>query len=306
MTSPRLVSMSERAVFNLVPEIALIESLPAHLQKRFAHALQLMHERLVENLSWEQIALQSAISPYHFHRQFSELFNETPGQYLGRLRLQVAVNLLLSDSAWSVMDIAQHCGYSSSQALGKALKRELGVTAKYIRQIGKEYTPQQTADFIAKLAHPGEQQALETTLANAMPIELVWYPKRGMKKLRQADADWDSVFATYGKKSERLMGATPILHTDKRWDQIETVIGDWQISDARHDFTVPEGYYLCADVYLVSDVGYSAALEALFSAAKQRELTIDRSSYLIEMVRDIELEATGGVVISFQLPIMLE
>ncbi|KLV05242.1 AraC family transcriptional regulator [Photobacterium aquae] len=294
----------EKTAFKLVPELALLDPLPEHLRKRFVNALQVMHEDLAEHKSWEQIANDSAISPYHFHRQFSELFNETPGHYLNRLRLQVAVNLLLSDGEWHVIDIAQYCGFSSSQALGKALKRELGLTAKQIRKMGHASTPRETGDFITKLAHPGVQQTIEDKLAGEMPTELIWYPQRGVKKIHLDDPDWDAVFNLYGKKSTRLLGATPIHHLDRQWQAIETCIGDWQVGKALYDFTIPEGNYLCAEVYLKSDIAYSAALDALFAIAKQQVLKIDQQGYLVEMVRDIEMTSTGGVVLSFQLPVV--
>lgn len=67
---------------------------------------------------------------------------------------------------------------------------------------------------------------------------------------------------------------------------------------------IPEGYYLCAEVYLISDVAYSAALEALFEIVHEQKLEIDGSAFLIEMVRDIELTLTGGATFSFQIPII--
>lgn len=298
-----VMSEQPKPAFKLVPEYALLEPLPDHMRKRFEHALTMMHQGLGEQKSWEKIAEESAISPYHFHRQFSELFNETPGQYLSRFRLQVAVNLLLNDEPWSVMDIAQYSGFSSSQALGKALKRELGVTAKQIRRMGYDSTPRETADFIAKLAHPGGQQSIETELAKSMPWEVVWYPKRGMKKIALEDPDWDAVIELYGQRSVRLLGATPINQLEQNWQEIETFIGDWQVDEALYDFTLPEGYYLCAEAYLISDVAYSAALETLFDVALGQELAVDEDAFLIEMVRDIEMSLTGGATFSFQLPI---
>jgi len=295
----------EKSIFNLVPEISLLEALPFHLRKRFTHALKLMHENLAEYKTWEQIAAESAISSYHFHRQFTELFNETPGQYLLRLRLQVAVNFLLNNEPLNVMDIALYCGFSSSQALGKALKRELDLTAKQIRKMGEHSTPSETINFIAKLAHPGPLDSLETELANAMPTEIVWYPQRGMKKLSLSNSDWDAVFEQYGKKSTRLLGATKINQLHKSWEQIDTLIGDWQKKKAFYDFVIPEGFYLCSDVYLNSDVAYCSALEALFNIVEQQNLEIEEQGFLLEIVRDIEITPTGGVTFAFQIPIRM-
>jgi len=304
LKGPSAMAENEKQPFLLVPEIALLEPLPEHLRKRFSHALYLMHKELDEHRTWEQIATASAISPYHFHRQFTELFNETPGQYLSRLRLQVSVSLLLNNDPWSVTEIAQYCGFSSSQALGKALKRELGVTAKKVRKMGCELTPRESAAFIRQLGHPGKDIPLENELAQSMPTELIWYPKRGMKKLSMVDPDWDSVMEIYGEKSVRLMGATPVNQLEQSWDQIDTYIGDWQVEEQKYDFILPEGYYLCSDVYLVSDAGYSAALEALFDIALKKNLEIDEDGFFVEMIRYIELTEVGGVTFSFQIPIV--
>ncbi|OED74914.1 AraC family transcriptional regulator [Vibrio splendidus ZS-139] len=290
--------------FKLVPEIALIESLPEHLQKRFTHALRLMHQDWAERRTWEDIATESAISPYHFHRQFTELFNETPGQYLSRVRLQVAVGLLLNDEPWSVIEIAQYCGFSSSQSLGKALKRELGVTAKHIRKLGSQATPKETADFIQQLAHPGLQSSIEKELVQSMPTELVWYPQRGMKKIKLDDPDWDTVFELYGQKSTHLMSTLPIKQMRNSWGDIDAEIGNWHVAKERYDRVIPEGYYLCCEVYLVSDVAYSTALEALFKAVEQQGLKLDVQGYLVEMIRQIDTDDVEGVTFSFQLPVL--
>lgn len=291
--------------YNLVPEMALIDTLPNHLQKRFKHALTLMHKDWSERRAWEEIATESAISPYHFHRQFTELFNETPGQYLCRVRLQMAVGLLINDEQWSVIDVAQYCGFSSSQSLAKALKRELGVTAKYIRAMGSRATPKETTEFIQQLAHPSCHSSMEQELAQSIPTELVWYPQRGIKRLKLASADWDTVFERYGKKSMQLMSLSPIKQVDKAWSEIEAEIGNWQVAKIQYDRIIPEGYYLCSDVYLASDVAYSMALDALFKAADTQGLKLDVEGDLVEMIRHIELSEVGGVTFSFQLPVLV-
>ncbi|MDD9174067.1 AraC family transcriptional regulator [Aliivibrio sp. S2TY2] len=300
-----LEAMSEPMynVFNLVPELALIDQLPPNLQKRFKQALNVMHKELAVQSTWQQVAEQSSISRYHFHRQFSELFNETPGQYLIRMRLRIALNLLLNDTPCSVMDIAHNCGFSSSQALGKALKRELGVTAKQVRKMSYESKPNETAALIAKVAHPGRENSLETELALFMPVELNYYPQRGVKKLLVDDPDWGTVLKIYGNKSRCFLGVTPVKQLNKCWQQIDTVIGNWQVDPTLYDFSIPEGKYLCAEVYLNSEAAYIAVIEALFLAAEKQQLIVDNGGFLIEVVRDFEVKPNGGLTLSIQLPV---
>lgn len=291
--------------YALVPEVALLEPLPRHHRKRFETALYMMHDSLTESLSWEQIAEKSAISPYHFHRQFSQLFGETPGQYLSRVRLQYAVFLLHINKETKVTDIAHQCGYSSSQAMAKVLKRELGMTAKSLREFFTTGTPCITSHLLEKLSHPGENGSIEKELAQSMPTELVWYPARGMKITPIPDFDWDVIFETHGKRSKQLLSATPISELDRSWNDISYTIGEWQVSDDQYDFFIPEGYYLCCEVYLVTDMAFITAIDSLFLQAEKQGYQIDDNGYLIEMVRDIELNLARGATFAFQIPIIV-
>ncbi|MEZ8824030.1 helix-turn-helix domain-containing protein [Vibrio amylolyticus] len=294
---------ASNAPYVIVPEFSLLETLPAHQRKRFETALQLMHETLADQLSWEQIAQKSAISASHFHRQFTELFNETPGQYLSRFRLQYAVSLLMSDNGTNITEIAHASGYSSSQAMAKALKRELGLTAKAIRKMSTSATPRETNELLNKLAHPAGDNSLENQLVQDLPCELIWYPERGMKKVEYADFDWDVIFDTLGENCTHLISATPIAELEKQWKDISYTIGDWQASTEEYDHYLAEGYYLCCTAYLVSDIAYGETIEKLFEYAKEQGHSVDLSGCLIEMVLDVELDIMGGVTFIFQIPI---
>ncbi|KZN34565.1 hypothetical protein N480_21305 [Pseudoalteromonas luteoviolacea S2607] len=304
-TTSLLMSEKKSKPYVMVPEYALLDPLPEHLQARFIKALTLMHQDLAAGLCWEQIATQSAISPFHFHRQFSELFHETPGQYLSRVRLQYAVHYIFAEDEFKITDIAHECGYSSSQALGKALKKTLGCTAKEIRALGVTGTPRQTAELMSKLAHPTASGSLENKLAKDLPCELVWYPQRGMKLLPNASEEWDTIFETFGEKSTRMMGMTPVNQLEKSWRDIETYMGDWQVCGSEYTKILAEGYYFCCDVYLVSDTAYIAALEQLFNVIESQGYQLDTHGHLVEIIRDIEMTDTGGVTFSFQVPVLV-
>ncbi|RVU35373.1 AraC family transcriptional regulator [Rheinheimera riviphila] len=301
--------------YRLVPEWALLQALPKHIHSRFSAALVLLHHELPEALSWRQIAIKCAISPYHFHRQFSELFHETPGRYLSRLRLQQAVSALLLDNHQSVTDIALHCGYSSSQALGKVLKRETGLSASDIRAMAQHATPAETALLLAKLAHPGaaplplaaiqKSLSLEQQLAQTMPTELRWYPKRGYRNLPDSSPDWDHLCRQHAEKTLRLVVCTPIRELNLPWNDIAAKVGDWQCDEVLHDHYIDAGYFLCCEVQVVSDSGYSAALEALFWQVEQHQFNINPARQLIEMVRQLPCDRDQGVVFSLQLPVLM-
>ncbi|MCG7534980.1 helix-turn-helix transcriptional regulator [Pseudoalteromonas sp. OOF1S-7] len=298
--------MSEKQdpAFNLVPEIALLAPLPEHMRNRFEQALLLMHDQLEAGLSWQQIAKKSAISAFHFHRQFSKLFNETPGRYLSRIRLQHAVYYLLYHDPLSVTDIAQLCGFASSQALAKALKRELGLTAKAVRLMGQQATPAQTTVLLDKLAHPGKAGSLEKQLAEALPCTLEQIEARYIKLISSESADWEQILDQYGEKSVGLLGVTHVSELEKSWSVINTQIGKVVGRTEAHELIIQGGRYFCCRAYLLSDVAYSQVLSTLFDKAQAAGHEIDPQGYFIESIEDIDTEHYGGITMQFQIPIL--
>ncbi|CAM3495906.1 HTH-type transcriptional activator RhaS [Vibrio aerogenes CECT 7868] len=284
----------------LVPEFALLSSLPAHQVKRFETALALMHSESGQQLCWEQIAEQSAISPYHFHRQFTQVFHETPGQYLSRVRLQRAVSLLLSSPGQKITEVAFATGYSSSQALAKVIKRELGLTARAVRQLAKTGTPDETAALLSRLSHPAGSDSSEYQMAYDLPCERIWYPARHIRKQHRPDFDWDEIIQNWQPSCRKLCCVTPIADLERPWQEMRYTAGVIQESGISSDITLPEGDYFCALVCLTSDVAYIAAIESLFEQAASYGYKIDEGGCLIEQVIEVEPGELGRVTFMFQ------
>lgn len=298
--------MSDQPTFpyNLVPEVALLTSLPEHLQKRFTRALEIMHHDYSEGLTWEAVAEQSAISPFHFHRQFTQLFHETPGQYLSRIRLQVAVSLLLDAPSKKITEIALQAGFSSSQALAKALRRQLGTNAKVIRHLAHAGTPDQTTELLTRLAHPSPEQALEIQLADNLPCTLNRFPERYLKPRPVPDFDWETLCEKLGHKVTQQVCLAPVAALDQPWHAIPYQVGKWADNAAQGSCTVKAGDYLCCEVSIASDIGYLTAQAGLFDYAEKHNLSIDPEGYHIEMIREVELTATGSATFAMQIPIL--
>ncbi|UXI03581.1 helix-turn-helix transcriptional regulator [Photobacterium sp. TY1-4] len=299
-----MMSDQPSSPYNLVPEVALLSSLPEHLQQRFARALEIMHHDYSEGLTWEAVAEQSAISPFHFHRQFSQLFHETPGQYLSRIRLQVAVSLLLDAPSKTITEIALEAGFSSSQALAKALRRQLGTTAKVVRHLAHAGTPAQTTELLARLAHPSTEQAIEFQLADNLPCALIRFPERYVKPRPIPDFEWERMCEKLGHKVTRLVCLAPVAELDQPWHAIPYHVGEWVSQAARGNCTVKAGNYLCCEVSIASDIGYLTAQAGLFDYAEKHNLPIDLEGYHIEMIREVELTATGSATFAMQIPIL--
>jgi len=73
-------------------------------------AAELMVKNLGRNVSLAELAASVSLSPSQFSRVFQDRFGVTPHQYLRRLRMDAAADLLTS-SDLSLSEIADKCGY---------------------------------------------------------------------------------------------------------------------------------------------------------------------------------------------------
>lgn len=85
------------------------------------------------DLSMEALAGLACLSLYHFHRVFTAVVGEAPGEMCRRLRMQRAAWQLGYTEA-SVTAIALGAGLGSSQAFAKAFRRHYGCTPGEFRR----------------------------------------------------------------------------------------------------------------------------------------------------------------------------
>ena len=85
------------------------------------------------DLSIEALASRACLSLYHFHRVFTAVVGEAPGEMCRRLRMQRAAWQLCYTDA-SVTAIALGAGLGRSQAFAKAFRRHYGCTPGAFRR----------------------------------------------------------------------------------------------------------------------------------------------------------------------------
>jgi AraC family transcriptional regulator len=84
--------------------------------------IELMHARLAEDISVEELAAEARLSPFHFARMFKQSLGVPPRVYLTRLRIEKACELL-ANTDLPVTEIAFEVGYSSNQVLAKVFSK---------------------------------------------------------------------------------------------------------------------------------------------------------------------------------------
>jgi AraC-like DNA-binding protein len=94
---------------------------------RLADVLRLMQEDFTEHLDIDCLASHARMSPSAFHRAFRDMTNESPVQYLKKIRLNRARDYMVQDGMKAYM-AAERVGYESASQFSREFKRHFGVS----------------------------------------------------------------------------------------------------------------------------------------------------------------------------------
>ena len=107
------------------------------LVRRLHRARDFMRGALSDSLSLEAIARAAGLSPFHFHRSFRAFFDETPHQFVVRLRLDRAADRLRRTNA-PVTEVALSLGFESPAHFSRAFRSRFGSSPRaYRRNLGR-------------------------------------------------------------------------------------------------------------------------------------------------------------------------
>ena len=94
-------------------------------------AVELMRRRMHERLQIEELAAAAGLSPFHFARQFKNATGHPPHEYLMRLRVDRAQELITQHGRdWTFAAIANDCGFVDQSHMARHFKRVLGITPR--------------------------------------------------------------------------------------------------------------------------------------------------------------------------------
>jgi AraC family transcriptional regulator len=91
--------------------------------------VELMRQRLTEPLTLDELAEAAGLSPFHFARQFKTATGHPPHDYLIRLRVDRAQELIRQNGRnWNLAAIANESGFADQSHMARHFRRVLGVT----------------------------------------------------------------------------------------------------------------------------------------------------------------------------------
>lgn len=174
-----------------------------------------------EPLTLTQIARQAGSSSSHFARLFLAYTNETPFDFLRRIRLATALRMLQEDPQCPVTEIALSVGYETPSAFNKMFKKTLGTSPRNFRNLGKDGQ----YDLIYRLSRPRLDKEIVVNLTPNFEIvkrpatHYVFLEKHG-PFAEVAPPTWDEMFPLVSSQLDQrqitsYMGLSTIDKTKK-------------------------------------------------------------------------------------------
>ncbi len=121
-----------------------------------------LRDHLAEEISIEEMARESGVTPFHFLRTFRHWTGVTPALYLSALRLEEAKRLLLTTDR-SVTDICFDVGYNSLGTFTTRFTQLVGLSPTRLRQLGSGFRLDALAGAAEHLALGSGGTATRTT-----------------------------------------------------------------------------------------------------------------------------------------------
>jgi AraC-like DNA-binding protein len=104
---------------------------------RLIPALKYMEQEFHKGPTLNQIAKVVHLSPFHFHRRFTELLGITPKHFLLACQIDLAKRMLVAGDR-ELADIAKACGFAHQSHFTSRFKQATGLTPTRWRRLARE------------------------------------------------------------------------------------------------------------------------------------------------------------------------
>jgi AraC family transcriptional regulator len=101
--------------------------------RRLLRGRDFMLASIRDPIRLKDIAMAACLSPFHFHRSFTQTFRETPHRYLTRQRLEFAARLLRR-TKMSITDVGLEVGFETSASFSDLFRRHYRMTPSHYRR----------------------------------------------------------------------------------------------------------------------------------------------------------------------------
>ena len=130
----RLESM--RDIYTILSTLATSEPkkyLPSEKQRKIAPAVNYITENYNMKIKNDKLAELVGVSTVYFRKIFTDVYGQSPIDYIRALRIQKAKEMLKSDYG-SISDVAEALGYQNIYDFSRTFKKLVGVSPKNFKQ----------------------------------------------------------------------------------------------------------------------------------------------------------------------------
>lgn len=99
---------------------------------KISKVVKLIHSKMEEKISIDEMARLADMSSTSFHKLFKEALNDTPVQYIKKVRLEKARQLIIHENNKAI-EASQKVGYESATQFNREFKRYFGITPSKIK-----------------------------------------------------------------------------------------------------------------------------------------------------------------------------
>lgn len=120
----------EKATFSIFNEILIGFSRAINNKrekKRLLNSITYIHENYQQKINIEHLASMENLSPSHYRALFTQMFGESPVEYIISRRIEAAIQML-ENSDKTLSEISALSGFNDVYYFGKQFKRKIGVS----------------------------------------------------------------------------------------------------------------------------------------------------------------------------------
>lgn len=104
---------------------------------RLIPAVKFMHDEFGRSPTLDEIAAKAHLSPFHFHRRFTDLLGQTPKHFLLACQIHRAKQLLV-ERRKELAEIAKECGFAHQSHFTSRFKQATGLTPTRWRRLAAD------------------------------------------------------------------------------------------------------------------------------------------------------------------------
>jgi len=104
---------------------------------RLIPAVKFMHDEFGRSPTLDEIAAKAHLSPFHFHRRFTDLLGQTPKHFLLACQIHRAKELLVERKK-ELAEIAKECGFAHQSHFTSRFKQATGLTPTRWRRLAAD------------------------------------------------------------------------------------------------------------------------------------------------------------------------